>query len=364
MDIYLVGGAVRDELLGRPVVERDWVVVGATPEDMVAKGFKPVGRDFPVFLHPKTYEEYALARTERKVGRGYRGFQIFADPSVTLEDDLERRDLTINAIARTEKGQVIDPFNGQRDLYDRKLRHVSEAFIEDPVRILRVARFTARYAHLGFTVADETMHLMQRMVELGEVDALVAERVWQEWHSALGEEHPGLFFDVLKSAHAFERLFPELVTDYDERLQVLQQACVLTPDPRVRFAAQIQEAAEHLDQRYRLPREFRDLALLVGRLKTMSHCALQYPAQDILTILEKTDAYRRPERLNDFLLACAADYCAGHHEIVYPQAKHIEKIFEIAKSVSIRDCIDAGLTGPFLKEELHRRRVLAVAKLD
>jgi tRNA nucleotidyltransferase (CCA-adding enzyme) len=286
--VYLVGGAVRDELLGLPVKERDYVVVGATPEEMVQKGFKPVGRDFPVFLHPETREEYALARTERKSGRGYKGFQVHAAPEVTLEEDLRRRDLTINAMAKAEDSTLIDPFGGRQDLKSRRLRHVSQAFVEDPVRILRVARFAARF---GFAVADETMRLMQTMVQSGEADYLVPERVWQEFARGLAEAHAERMFEVLEESGLRAKLLPELKA-WPRRFSgsvPVRFAALTWPLER----AQIEALAERL----RAPNEVRELALLdQGLLKAATPEAL-------LALLKGTDAFRRPERFAELLEA-------------------------------------------------------------
>jgi len=309
MQTYLVGGAVRDKLLGLPVQDRDYVVVGATPEQMIARGFKPVGADFPVFLHPETREEYALARTERKAGHGYKGFKVYAAPDVTLEDDLRRRDLTINAMAEDEAGHLVDPYGGAADLRDGLLRHVSEAFAEDPVRILRVARFAARYAPRGFRVADETLALMRSMVKAGEADHLVAERVWAELERALGEERPSAFFWVLRSCGALARLFPEIdrligvpqpsqhhpeVDTGVHVMLVLDAAARLSPDPRVRFAALVHdlgksetpaaewpkhvghekrgaELVKALCERFRVPNEYRDLGVIAARFHALCH---------------------------------------------------------------------------------------------
>jgi tRNA nucleotidyltransferase (CCA-adding enzyme) len=288
--VYLVGGAVRDELLGLPVKERDYVVVGATPEEMVQKGFKPVGRDFPVFLHPETREEYALARTERKSGRGYKGFQVHAAPEVTLEEDLRRRDLTINAMAKAEDGTLIDPFGGREDLAARRLRHVSDAFVEDPVRILRVARFAARF---GFKVAPSTMALMQQMVASGEADYLVPERVWQEFSRGLAEAHPEHMFEVLQESGVSRKLLPEL-RGWPKRLagSIPVRFTVLTwPLER----AQIETLAERL----RAPNEVRELALMdKGLLKAAT-------PEAVLALLKGTDAFRRPERFAELLEAAA-----------------------------------------------------------
>jgi tRNA nucleotidyltransferase (CCA-adding enzyme) len=289
--IYLVGGAVRDELLGLPVKERDYVVVGATPEEMVRLGFKPVGKDFPVFLHPQTHEEYALARTERKSGRGYKGFTVYASPEVTLEDDLKRRDLTINAMAKSEDGKLIDPFSGKKDLEAGVLRHVSEAFAEDPVRILRVARFAARS---GFSVHAATLALMRRMVESGEADYLVPERVWQEFSRGLAERRPELMFDVLQRAGLLAKAFPELKA-WPERL---------TGSVPVRFAVLAwplgEKQVQALCERLRAPAEVRDLALAAVRNKA----GLRKATPDaLLGVLKGADAFRRPERFAELLEA-------------------------------------------------------------
>ena len=292
MKSYVVGGAVRDELLGLPVKDRDHVVVGATPEEMVKLGYRPVGKDFPVFLHPVTHEEYALARTERKSGRGYKGFTVYAAPDVTLEDDLRRRDLTINAIAKADDGSLVDPFNGRRDLQDRTLRHVSDAFAEDPVRILRVARFAARF---GFQVAETTMALMRRMVESGEADYLVPERVWQEFSKGLMEERPQRMFEVLEACGLRERLLPELET----------QPEVMSGSLAVRFAllawSLAEDEVETLCRRLRVPNEPRELALLASRNRRALEAAARASAEEILGLLKAADAFRRPERFAELL---------------------------------------------------------------
>jgi len=294
---YVVGGVVRDELLGLPVADRDWVVVGATPEDMVRQGFRPVGRDFPVFLHPETHEEYALARTERKSGRGYKGFTVYAAPDVTLEADLARRDLTINAMARDESGRLIDPYGGEKDLREGVLRHVSEAFEEDPVRILRVARFVARF---GFRIAPETMQLMRRMVDSGEADHLVAERVWQEFARGLMEEHPARMLEVLAECGLAPRLLPELK---NERAGLERAARADAPLP-VRFAVLawgLEEAAVRaLCERLRAPNEDLELALIASRCRPL--LAAREP-RALLELLKRADAIRRPERFEQLLAA-------------------------------------------------------------
>ena len=334
MKIYLVGGAVRDELLGRPVKERDYVVVGATADELLAQGFQQVGKDFPVFLHPQTKEEYALARTERKTAAGHRGFSVHADPTVTLEQDLQRRDLTINALARDMQGRLIDPYGGQQDLNNRLLRHVSPSFAEDPVRILRLARFAARYAYLGFRVADETRTLMRRMVAQGDVDELVAERVWQELDKALGEQYPSRFFQVLDDCNALDRLFPELVGGV-EGMAALDAAAELALPSEVRFAAlthrlgwngyadQVFDTSpiEGLCRRLKAPGRYLALALLLARGHEQANVACGLSADAILRLLSDADALRRPQRFEHFLQGCRAVYRSrgdgdGDH---YPQ---------------------------------------------
>jgi tRNA nucleotidyltransferase (CCA-adding enzyme) len=319
MKAYVVGGAVRDELLGLPVADRDWVVVGATPEELTQLGFKPVGKDFPVFLHPETGEEYALARTERKSGRGYKGFTVYAAPEVSLEEDLRRRDLTINAMARDDAGALIDPFGGARDLKAGVLRHVSEAFAEDPVRILRVARFAARY---GFRVAGETMDLMRRVAEAGELEHLVAERVWQELARGLSEPEPQLMFEVLEACGALARLVPEVQAiraDGTRRKAfgaALERAVASLP---VRFAliawflpaeavAGCEQAMTGLCERLRAPTEARELALAVCRCKALLEGAASEGPAALLELLKRADAFRRGERFQDLrAVARAAD---------------------------------------------------------
>ena len=298
MKAYVVGGAVRDELLGVPVVDRDWVVVGATPEEMAAAGYRPVGADFPVFLHPQTHEEYALARTERKHGRGYRGFTVHAAPDVTLEQDLARRDLTINAMARDEAGRLVDPFGGARDLQAGVLRHVSDAFAEDPVRVLRLARFAARY---GFRVADETIALVRRMVAAGELEHLVAERVWQELATGLAEPHPDRMFETLETCGALAPLFPELRVDRAALERAAQESASLD----VRFALLAwplaEDAMRGLCDRLRVPTDPRELALAICRCRDRILGSASAPAREILDLLKRADAFRRPERFSALL---------------------------------------------------------------
>lgn len=351
MKIYLVGGAVRDQLLGLPVTERDWVVVGATPEQMSKLGYKPVGKDFPVFLHPTTHEEYALARTERKISKGYTGFTFYADPNVTLEEDLQRRDLTINAIAKTADGELIDPFNGKTDLENKTLRHVSEAFAEDPVRILRIARFAARFG--DFVIYPTTMSLMHEMVQAGEVDALVPERVWQELQRALGLSFPWRFFEVLKDCHALAKLFPEVDAQAVENLKA---AVSLSTKPEIRFAALLGTAcrAQALGK---VPREYRDLALLVSKYQPKVHDSLNLTAEELLTTLEHVDAFRRPDRFADFLVACEA--CGASS----PQCARFCVAYEIAMQIPIQPILDQGLQGEAINKELHQQRERAIAQL-
>ena len=309
MQVYLVGGAVRDELLGLPTPERDWVVVGATPEELQRAGYRAVGRDFPVFLHPDTKEEYALARLERKTGPGYRGFETRFSPDVTLEQDLQRRDLTINAMARAADGTLIDPYGGQRDLQQRLLRHVSAAFVEDPVRVLRVARFAARLHPHGFSVAPETRELMRLMVGSGEINALVPERVWREMARALLADSPEVFFDILEDCGALLLLLPGLDWDAHARA-ALQRAVVLEPSGSVRFAALLADtpapAISALCERLRIPSDYRELALLVARLRQRIGAAGALDAAGRLELLEAADALRRPERFQLLLSAVQA----------------------------------------------------------
>ncbi len=404
METYLVGGAVRDTLLGLDLKDRDYVVVGATPEEMAALGYKPVGADFPVFLHPETKEEYALARTERKSGRGYKGFTVFASPDVTLEQDLQRRDLTINAMAMAESGQLIDPFNGKQDLEQGKLRHVSEAFTEDPVRVLRVARFAARFATSGFHVVHETNHLMKQMVENGEVDFLVPERVWVELQGALAESKPSQFFKVLRGCGALARIFPEIdrlfgVPQPEEHhaeidtgihvMMVLDQAARLSSNTRVRFAALMHdlgkgttpeagwphhygheslgvELVKQLCERIRVPNDYRDIAALTARYHSDCHQIKERRASSVVQVLERMDAFRKPERVELFVLACEADSRGrqGMEDAPYPQAALFRSYFAVADEVATAAIADAaqadGLSGEAIGNRIHEARVNAV----
>lgn len=359
MKIYLVGGAVRDKLLGLPVKERDWVVVHATAEAMLAQGYRQVGKEFPVFLHPKTHEEYALARMERKVDLGYKGFTFDTSPSVSLEEDLQRRDLTINAMAESDDGRLIDPFHGKDDLDKKLLRHVSPAFAEDPVRILRVGRFLARYAQLGFHVAPETIELMQTMVNAGEVNALVAERVWKELERALGEKNPEQFFMVLKACGALPILFPSLDPD-GAGMQALQAAARMNAATVVRFAALLHDHAEipALCNRYRVPNEFRDLAGLVGRfsldLITSSTAVI---AETLLSLFYSLDIFRRETRFQHFMEASDAIACA--RDLAFNK-EVIQRCANSTKAVPVQEIIADGFTGQALAERLKAARLAAI----
>jgi tRNA nucleotidyltransferase (CCA-adding enzyme) len=403
MQVYLVGGAVRDRLLGRAVAERDWVVVGATPAELERAGYIPVGRDFPVFLHPKTKEEHALARLERKVGPGYRGFTTEYSPGVTLEDDLKRRDLTINAMAEDDAGNVIDPHGGQRDLAARLLRHVSTAFTEDPVRILRVARFAARYAPLGFQVAEETLALMKQMVADGEAGALVAERVWAETEKALGEPRPDVFIQVLRDCGALRIVYPEIDALFGvpqpekwhpeidtgiHQLLALREAVRLGGGVAARFAVLMHDLGkaltpadvlpshhgheesgvapvESLCERLRVPNHLRELAVITARYHTHVHRAFELRPDTVLKTLESCDALRRPERFADFLLACEAD-ARGRTSLEnreYPQREYLACARDAAAAIALTPAERTGLSGEQIGQELRRRRVAAIGKL-
>ena len=403
MNTYLVGGAVRDQLLGYPYKEKDWVVVGATVEEMLAAGFQQVGKDFPVFLHPESKEEYALARTERKTAAGYHGFEVHASPDVTLEDDLMRRDLTINAIARDSDGKLVDPYHGADDIEKRLLRHVSDAFAEDPVRILRVARFAARYHHLGFSVADETMALMVDMVTAGEVNALVPERVWQEMQKALGERHPTAFIETLRECGALKRLLPELdrlwgVPQPEEHhpevdtglhtMMVLQQACRLSDDPQVRFAALLHDLGKgttpesewprHIEheargadivtevcRRLRVPNEYRDLAERTARFHLHYHRAMELKPSTVVKTLVQLDAYRKPQRFEKFLLASEADARGrpGYENREFRQGDYFRQAYAVSKDIDIDALRAQGFEHKALAEQIQNERIAAVSEM-
>lgn len=401
---FLVGGAVRDRLLGVPVGDRDYVVVGATPEAMVAAGFRPVGADFPVFLHPTTAEEYALARTERKSGRGYKGFVFHAAPDVTLDQDLARRDLTINAIAEDADGRLVDPFGGARDLEARVLRHVSPAFVEDPLRVLRVARFAARFAPLGFTVAPETMALMREIAESGELEHLVPERVFVELRKTLEGPRPGVFLRVLRDTGALAVLLPELDRLYGtpqrpefhpevdaglHQEMVSDMAARLAPgDALVGWAALLHdlgkgitprdELPKHLRHeftglplvdavsvRYKAPSEFAAMARLVCRHHLEAHRAFELRATTVLELVESLDAVRRPERMRVFTLACEADKRGrlGREDDDYPQGAYLRECLEAVRSIRAEPFVDRGLTGEAVGAAMRVARLEAIAHL-
>jgi tRNA nucleotidyltransferase (CCA-adding enzyme) len=363
MKVYLVGGAVRDELLGLPVRERDWVVVGATPEQMERRGYRPVGRDFPVFLHPQTQEEYALARTERKSGPGYRGFITFYSPEVTLADDLRRRDLTINAMARSTDGELIDPYGGLSDLRARILRHVSPAFVEDPVRVLRVARFAARFAGLGFRIAPETLALMREMGARGEIDALVPERIWRETERALGESAPAVFFDSLRAADALHIVMPEVAQIWDgtdaaarAARAALAAAVAARADARVRFAAPLATLPPStlgaLCARLRVPNDYAELALVAARVLPLLRAAED--AETLLSALEAADALRRPERFELLLQVAAA------RGIPAPCLARVRRLLPRLAAVSLPAAELAGLKGAQIGAALRARRLALI----
>lgn len=402
MEIYLVGGCVRDQLLGRPVKDRDWVVVGANSDELTTLGYQAVGKDFPVFLHPETKEEYALARTERKTAPGYAGFAFHADARVSLEDDLKRRDLTINAIAQDAEGKLIDPYHGQQDIRDRILRHVSPAFTEDPVRILRIARFAARFADLKFTIADETLGLMKEMVSSGEVDSLVPERVWQETERALAEPAPARFLQVLRDCGALARIFPEIDALFGvpqpaehhpeidtgiHTLMVMEQAARLSSDTRVRYAAMTHdlgkgitpkdELPSHrgheekgvplvkaLSDRLKVPKDYREIAVHVARHHLQFHRAKELRANTILKLIQALDGFRRPERFQIFLLACEADARGrpGHEDKIMQQPALLQAAYEAAAEIGTQAIIDRGFKGVAIAEELTQQRIKSINK--
>ena len=381
MQIYLVGGAVRDALLNRKVVERDYVVVGATPEEMLSQGFTQVGKDFPVFLHPKTQEEYALARTERKSGKGYTGFVCDASSSVTLEEDLLRRDLTVNAIAQDNLGNLIDPYGGKKDLENRLLRHVSEAFSEDPLRVFRVARFATRYAYLGFTIATETMALMQSMAQSGELSTLSAERVWQETKRSLLEKTPHVFFTVLNQAHGLNDWFTELERNLDTALETLKTAVDLekvenesvvkdtdTETARLitRFTALLthlnEEEAKQLCNRLKVQNQVSEIVSLACKFKGFLLNAQNSPA-DLLALFNGCDAWRREERFT-LLLSAFAPYAHNKGIDWQRQRKRIENALSAANQVNVQDIIATGVKGPGIKDALNRAKLSAIASIN
>ena len=400
MKTFLVGGAVRDALLRLPVKDRDWVVVGATPDSMLAQGYQQVGRDFPVFLHPESREEYALARTERKSGNGYTGFVTQFAPDVTLEQDLQRRDLTINAIAQAADGTLIDPYHGQQDLQQRTLRHVSAAFNEDPLRVLRVARFAARFAHLNFRVAPETQALMREMAHSGELAHLTAERVWKETGKALLTRNPQVYFQLLRDCDALQVLFPEIDNLYGipapvkwhpeidtgvHALMTLTMAAALSDQLDVRFATLFHDVGkaltppekwpshhghgpagvpivEALCRRLRVPNQVRDLALVVTEFHDVVHTIERQPADALVALFDRIDAWRKPDRVEKMALTSEAD-ARGRttlESMAYPQGDYLRRAFALAQAVPSKAVVEAGFTGAAVREELTRRRVLAL----
>lgn len=398
MKTFLVGGAVRDALLRLPVKDRDWVVVGATPDSMLAQGYQQVGRDFPVFLHPESREEYALARTERKSGNGYTGFVTQFAPDVSLEQDLQRRDLTINAIAQAADGTLIDPYHGQQDLQQRTLRHVSAAFNEDPLRVLRVARFAARFAHLNFRVAPETQALMREMAHSGELAHLTAERVWKETEKALLTRNPQVYFQLLRDCDALQVLFPEIDNLYGipapvkwhpeidtgvHALMTLTMAAALSDQLDVRFATLFHDVGkaltppekwpshhghgpagvpivEALCQRLRVPNQVRDLALVVTEFHDVVHTIERQPADALVALFDRIDAWRKPDRVEKMALTSEAD-ARGRttlESMAYPQGDYLRRAFALAQAVPTKAVVEAGFTGAAVREELTRRRVL------
>ena len=394
MKTYLVGGAVRDKLLGLPVKDRDWVVIGATPKKMIEEGFEPIGENFPVFLHPKTKEEYALARTERKSGKGYKGFVFYSSPKVTLEDDLKRRDLTINAIAEDENGELIDPYGGEADLKNGILRHVSPAFVEDPLRVLRIARFAACF---GFKIADETIKLLHIISKSNELDTLTPERVWSEMEKALAGKYPTRFILALRSCNALKILFPEIDALFGipqnkkyhpeidvgrHTLMALNQSVQLSSDPIVRFSVLVHDLGkattpkeqlpnhdghetrginiiDSFCERYKIPNKYHDLAACVSEFHIDCHQIQEMEPKEILEILEKLDAFRRPERFKQFLTACESDSRgrAGFEEKEFPQAKYFLNALEISKNVNMDLLTNKGLKGKELGEALRKERI-------
>ncbi|NTS78157.1 multifunctional CCA addition/repair protein [Catenovulum sp. SM1970] len=403
MKIYLVGGAVRDQLLNLTIKDRDWLVVGSTPEQMLELDYQQVGKDFPVFLHPKSKEEYALARTEKKQGAGYTGFSCYAEPDVTLEQDLMRRDLTINAIAKDEDGNLHDPYQGQQDITNRVLRHVSDAFIEDPLRVLRVARFAARFANLGFTIATETMDLMRKLSQSGELDHLTTERVWQETARALMEQEPQVYFEVLHECGALKVIMPEVdklwgipnpeqwhpeIDTGIHTMLVLKQASLLSDELATRFAALCHDLgkgrtpeekwpAHHghektgvwvidkMTKRIRVPNDCKALASLVSEFHLHSHKAFELRADTILRMFNRLDVWRKSQRFEQFLLCCEADFRGrtGFEDRDYPQTDFLRACYQAANQVDIKAIVASGVKGPAIKEAVDEQRVNAIKSI-
>ena len=404
LECYLVGGAVRDALLKESAGDRDWVVIGASPEEMTKRGFRPVGKDFPVFLHPVSGEEYALARRERKTGPGYTGFATDSGSDVTLEEDLSRRDLTVNAMARDAKGNLIDPFGGAQDLHDGILRHVSDAFIEDPLRVLRVARFAARYRHRGFLVASETLDLMREIGTSGELTSLVPERIWQETCRALGEPDPSEFFRVLQRCETLVHIFPEVAALEDvpqsaehhpegdafvHTLMVLDVATQISPDTKVRFAALVHDLGkartppkdwprhikhEHrgvtvvnqLCGRLRVPTDYRDLAVLVTREHLLMHRLAELRPETVLKLVNRLDGFRRPERIALFSTACRADAAGRGDGVIgdYPPGQLLDDYLNAINRIDLSDLADSDLDGNARKKVVEQRRIDAITTVS
>lgn len=400
MKVFLVGGAVRDSLLNYPVIEKDWVVIGETPDSMVKQGFKPVGKDFPVFLHPVTHDEYALARTERKTAPGYKGFIVHASPQVTLEQDLIRRDLTINAIAMDDESNIIDPYGGKADIEKKIFRHISPAFSEDPVRILRIARFAARYSHLGFTIAEETLQLMKQMVTKGETDYLVAERVWTELHKVLSEKKPSAFFYVLKDCHALDSIFPEIgqlfgvpqpekhhpeIDTGVHTMLSLDQATILSNKPEVRLATLLHDLGkattdknlwpshhgheqkglpllEKFCTRLRVPKTFKTLSVQVMKYHTHCHRVFDLKATTLVDMLNSLGTYKSFSSVENFVLACEADAKGrtGFEDKPYPQAAHLIKLAQAACAIDNSEILKGTLKGPQIGDAIRQLRIKAV----
>ncbi|NVK23543.1 MAG: multifunctional CCA addition/repair protein [Gammaproteobacteria bacterium] len=397
MQFYLVGGAVRDKLLNYPVKDKDWLVTGATIDQMLELGYQQVGKSFPVFLHPENNQEYALARTEQKQGQGYTGFVCDFSPEITVEQDLYRRDLTINAMAESETGEIIDPFNGQQDIKSRLLRHVSDAFIEDPLRVLRVARFAARYHHLGFTIATETLALMTEISRSGELTSLTPERIWQETHSALTEKNPRIYFETLKQTGALKALFPEVdvlwgipnpakwhpeIDTGIHTMMVLEQACLLSEHIPVRFAALVHDLGKGLTpaeewpshhghelkgkkpitelcDRIKVPNDCKELALLVSEFHTHTHKAFELKPATVIKLFNKVDVWRKPERFEQFLQVCTADMRGrtGFENSDYPQTDYLRKCAQACRAVQARTYVEQGLKGSAIKTAMDSERL-------
>jgi len=400
LQTYLVGGAVRDNLLNISNNDNDWVVVGSTADEMISLGFQAVGKDFPVYLHAKTKEEYALARTERKSGHGYTGFNCHFSPDVSLEEDLIRRDLTINAMACDQSGAIIDPYGGQNDLKERILRHVSPAFVDDPLRVLRVARFAAKLAPLGFTIAPETVQLMSSIVDSGELEHLTPERIWQEWHKSLITDRPDIFLSALRECNALQVILPEIdrlfgvpqsekwhpeIDTGVHTLMVAKQAAMLTTSDVIRFSAQVHDLGkgmtprsewpshkkhEHtglaiintLCARVKVPNNYKELALAVCAQHSNVHRAHELKPSTFLKMFNQLDVWRKPEKLDQLLIACISDHKGrkGHEDSLYPQKSIFEAAFKAAISINVQDVINDGFKGHHIRDELDRRRTQAI----